>query len=704
MRFVAVATAAFLLCARGGAAHQPPDISQLGGLDMEGLKQFLGAMVTEMQGMKEEYKKLQYEQNRTQAIETELVRAQGEISWLKKDRDAFQNKTRVVEAELRKENAALRLEVKELRNQNTKDIRRIHARLNQCEADSFAQVVERRQTQEQTPACGREAVDGMLAVCCAAPAGNGHRLQESVGCDSLPPTCSVQCSYQFISIFDSCQDQALMRGLSAEQLADWTSFYAVCSEVEQSAAEMGALQPVNVRMFRIMISSDAAQSQAEMFGGDGQTQPIIGSLPELPPPPPPASTSDSDSTDVEQYHAQCTTANILTCVPECNATHHGFELLATIDGSDAKFSCFLANEKFSWVGFPGGYLGQDMNACVSTVISGAAGTYVLSLDRNADIRTDLTIQPGQIVIIVGKSGLVEPPTWGSGDFIVAETGSLSLTFLTISGTISALHSGVATLDRVTFSTRSYVQVTGSARVSITNSFIDTFSIDVSDNGQLMMESLTMSDVLLATTLAAHVTGAGSLLSVSNITMESSSSPDLPQYLWSLTETWMVGDDGVIIYDEPGQFEVLLGPCEVTESGRCVGRPNGYGDHGEACLIEVVKGGSLDVSSVFQTVDYGSHQSQSCPWEARRDAVTFNTSGNIYSGGTGCGANTYAPGFCTGPPPTGMVVPTGDRVTWHSGVDQVNVCRGATIDLCQISTSGPNYRFGTRVAGWKLCFH
>eukprot|EP01046_Picozoa_sp_COSAG06_P111749 COSAG06_NODE_58357_length_277_cov_0.758427_1_plen_72_part_01 len=61
------------------------------------------------------------------------------------------------------------------------------------------------------------------------------------------------------SIFDNCHDDALMRGLSTEQLADWTSFYAVCSEVEQSAAEMGALQPVNVRMFRIMISSDAAQ-------------------------------------------------------------------------------------------------------------------------------------------------------------------------------------------------------------------------------------------------------------------------------------------------------------------------------------------------------------------------------------------------------------------------------------------------------------
>ena len=50
---------------------------------------------------------------------------------------------------------------------------------------------------------------------------------------------------------------------------------------------MGALQPVNVRMFRIMISSNAAAQQAEMFGeqSDGQAPPIIGPLPELPLPP-----------------------------------------------------------------------------------------------------------------------------------------------------------------------------------------------------------------------------------------------------------------------------------------------------------------------------------------------------------------------------------------------------------------------------------
>eukprot|EP01051_Picozoa_sp_SAG22_P022414 SAG22_NODE_5356_length_1029_cov_6.416129_2_plen_80_part_01 len=78
-------TAAFLLCAGGGAA-QTVDINQLKGLDVpEGLKQFLGAMVIEMRGMEVELR------NKT-LVEEEL---RGEISWLKKDREAFQNKTRV---------------------------------------------------------------------------------------------------------------------------------------------------------------------------------------------------------------------------------------------------------------------------------------------------------------------------------------------------------------------------------------------------------------------------------------------------------------------------------------------------------------------------------------------------------------------------------------------------------------------------------
>ena len=107
------------------------------------------------------------------------------------------------------------------------------------------------------------------------------------------------------------------------------------------AAEMGALQPVNVRMFRV--SSDAAAQRAEMSGGqgDGRAPPTIGPRPELPPPLP-APSPAGGSTSLEQYHAQCTAQIILACAPTCNATHHGYELLATIDGADTKFSRSLA--------------------------------------------------------------------------------------------------------------------------------------------------------------------------------------------------------------------------------------------------------------------------------------------------------------------------------------------------------------------------
>eukprot|EP01050_Picozoa_sp_SAG11_P010975 SAG11_NODE_1132_length_5752_cov_8.739685_7_plen_272_part_00 len=169
-----------------------------------------------------------------------------------------------------------------------------------------------------------------------------------------------------------------------------------------------------------------------MFGNGGSSPaPPLGPLPHLPPSPPPS--PDSSSADLEQYHAQCTTQNFLTCVPSCNATTqcHGFELLATIDGTDTKFSCNLANMLCSWVGAAalGGFLSRNVQAFVSTVISGAVGTYVLTLMEDDDVRTDLVVQPGQNVIISGDAGLAEAPRWGSGGFTIGDGGMLALTYI-----------------------------------------------------------------------------------------------------------------------------------------------------------------------------------------------------------------------------------------------------------------------------------
>jgi hypothetical protein len=113
-------------------------------------------------------------------------------------------------------------------------------------------------------------------------------------------------------------------------------------------------------------------------------------------------------------------------------------LLATIDGTDTKFSCSLANMLFSWIGAAalGGYLGRNVQAFVSAVNSGAAGTYVLTLDGDADVGTDLVIQPGQNVIISGDAELAEAPRWGSGGFTVGEMGSLSRSDGVVGGRVS----------------------------------------------------------------------------------------------------------------------------------------------------------------------------------------------------------------------------------------------------------------------------
>ena len=127
-------------------------------------------------------------------------------------------------------------------------------------------------------------------------------------------------------------------------------FFASCREVEAQVA-MNRMQPVEVKMYRVNINSEAAQQAAMANGGSthggGLTfGPVV--LAPTSPSPPPTPSGDGGLTDVEQYNAECTTANIQTCVPTCNATTHGYELLATIDGTDTKFSCTLANLLFSW--------------------------------------------------------------------------------------------------------------------------------------------------------------------------------------------------------------------------------------------------------------------------------------------------------------------------------------------------------------------
>ena len=163
-------------------------------------------------------------------------------------------------------------------------------------------------------------------------------------CD-LPPTCpSLTCAAVFVPYIQDCT--AMLATTPGVPLANFQSFAATCTEMQAGAGQM--LQPVAVQMFRVLVNTEGAAQAGAMFPGDGEDGLLPDQLQPLPPAPPHTSPSDSTggdetTTGVTQYHAECTSADVASCVPACNVEHHGYELLATIDGTDTKFSCNLAH-------------------------------------------------------------------------------------------------------------------------------------------------------------------------------------------------------------------------------------------------------------------------------------------------------------------------------------------------------------------------
>ena len=246
-------------------------------------------------------------------------------------------------------------------------------------------VTRREMQQVPTGSCRNPAQvsarsQSVMRACCSRGKGGHRRLQAR--CKKLPGTCgTMKCAAAFVGFFDDCSS-VLNKG-------EFRRFYAGCKELQAQSKRM-LLQPVSVQMFKVAIATKPPPSAAS----PGPPPP---SKPHSSPPPPPHASA------VQEYHAVCSSATIETCVPTCNATHHGYVLLATIDGTDTKFSCNVAHGLYSWVGAAseGGYLGVDFQAFFSAVSSGAAGNYLVTMIAAAGISTALTIRAGQIVSING---------------------------------------------------------------------------------------------------------------------------------------------------------------------------------------------------------------------------------------------------------------------------------------------------------------
>eukprot|EP01052_Picozoa_sp_SAG31_P021602 SAG31_NODE_1678_length_7548_cov_16.675393_4_plen_501_part_00 len=181
------------------------------------------------------------------------------------------------------------------------EIATLTSQLSACQIDrdicNGAAAAANRRNLQQSSTCGIDKAQTMLSVCCEPGSGlaNGHRRVQASGCDSLPSTCSLQCASQFNSIFENCQEQPLLQGLSAETMSDWRSFHSECSEVEQVAAQM-TLGPAVFSLTLPPIDLEGAALSATMFATVGSGEAGIGPLnPSEPLPPLPRAESGARS-------------------------------------------------------------------------------------------------------------------------------------------------------------------------------------------------------------------------------------------------------------------------------------------------------------------------------------------------------------------------------------------------------------------------
>jgi hypothetical protein len=339
-----------------------------------------------------------------------------------------------------------------------------------------------------------------------------------------------------------------------------------------------------------------------------------------------------------------------------------------IDGRGTVMTCNKMGVMFSWQGQSslGGYIGDDFQAFFSSVVSGAAGTYLTTLRMDAGISTDLTIEPGQAVVVSGdREKLGVAPRWGSGGFTVRQFGSLALTYVGLGDSTITLRSG----------------------------------------GSLRLSSMAVPAAVLRA-VEGQLSGAGSRLRLSAVTLLEV--PDAEE----LAGTMTVGANGTKTVDPPGFgaspiFAVSSGractnvdknyalrpttygtclewddtpPCEVSEGGRCVGRPNGYNPL-EECTIAVGGGAGLLGSCAVFDMDWTD------------DPLTL-PDGSKHTG-SDC--------------PAGAALLPGDALSWASNYQSQGtvggcIAKDGCMDGCiSKGTCGLPYSELGLGGGWVVCF-
>ena len=334
----------------------------------------------------------------------------------------------------------------------------------------------------------------------------------------------------------------------------------------------------------------------------------------------------------------------------------------------------------------GGFLGFDFDTFFSAVVTGAAGVYVGMLVEDGGIRTALTITPGQTVSVNGDQSLPGAPLWGFGGLTVQERGSLSMVYTGLQGPLTVQVGGELKLTRSVLGGND-VNVAGGT-LTVVRSSVDT-TITVVAGGTARLSGCTVD------TRASLMITAGSLslasmavpanvldaaqehLRVKELRLSAVTVTEHPE--WGELTGTMTDHGGVKTIDPPGfgagagVFTVSSGPCTVSESGRCVGRPGGYLPNEECAITVGGGGGVLGPCGVFDT---------------SFDIVTLDGS-------------RYDHSNC----PHGAALAVGGSVGWESnGANQGNAGDDVAAGGCDaVGLCGLPYSEDGLGGGWQICF-
>ena len=109
-----------------------------------------------------------------------------------------------------------------------------------------------------------------MAACCPTQSAGGHRRFLQASCE-LPDTCpSMACAAIFVPFMEDCG--AILARSSSVPLQQFQAFRASCQNLDAGAAQM--LEPVNVQMFRVRVSTDGAAQAARRSRAAEAVQPV----------------------------------------------------------------------------------------------------------------------------------------------------------------------------------------------------------------------------------------------------------------------------------------------------------------------------------------------------------------------------------------------------------------------------------------------